>query len=74
MSCDVGCRHRSDPELLWLWGKPAATALIRPLAWEPPCAEGAAIKKKKKNKKQKKKKRKEKEKERIPKIEKGYYT
>ena len=31
------------------WAKdPAATALIRPLAWEPPCAMGAALKKKKK--------------------------
>jgi len=22
--------------LLWLWHRPAATALIRPLVWEPP--------------------------------------
>ena len=28
--------------LLWLRPKPAATALIRPLAWEPPYGEGAA--------------------------------
>jgi len=28
----------------------AATALIRPLAWEPPYVVGAALKKKKKNK------------------------
>ena len=27
-----------DPPLLWLWCRPAATALIRPLAWEPPYA------------------------------------
>ena len=25
-----------DPVLLWLWCRPAATAPIRPLAWEPP--------------------------------------
>ena len=36
MSCGVGCRGGSDPTLLW------HTALIRPLAWEPPYAEGAA--------------------------------
>ena len=28
----------SDPSLLWLWCRPAAAALIGPLAWEPPCA------------------------------------
>ena len=27
--------------------QPAAAALIQPLAWEPPCATGAALKKKK---------------------------
>ena len=37
-----------DPELLWLWCRLAATALIRPLAWEPPYAAGVALKKKKK--------------------------
>ena len=42
MSCGVGCRHGSDPALLWLWRRPVATALIRPLAWEPPYAAGAA--------------------------------
>ena len=31
-----------DPALLWLWRRPAATAPIRPLAWEPPYATGAA--------------------------------
>ena len=25
-----------DPTLLWLWLKPAAVVLIRPLAWELP--------------------------------------
>ena len=28
--------------LLWLWRRPAAAAPIRPLAWEPPYASGAA--------------------------------
>ena len=31
-----------------LWCRSAATALIRPLAWEPPYAEGAALEKTKK--------------------------
>ena len=48
MSCGVGCRHGSDHKLLWLWPRLEATALIRPLAWEPPCAVGAALGKKKK--------------------------
>ena len=42
MSCGVGCRLGSDPALLWLWRRLAATAPIRPLAWEPPYAAGAA--------------------------------
>ena len=33
-----------DPELLWLWRRPAAIALIRPLDWEPPYAIGVALK------------------------------
>ena len=37
-----------DPELLWLWCRPGATAPIRPLAWEPPYAEGVALEKDKK--------------------------
>ena len=32
----IGRRHGSDPMLLWLWWRLAATALIRPLAWEFP--------------------------------------
>ena len=51
MSCGVGHRHCSDPMLLWLWWRPAATALIGPLAWEPPYAMGVALKKTKKKKK-----------------------
>ena len=50
MSCSVGCTHGSDPKLLWLWHRPAATAPIGPLDWEPPYAEGAAVKRKKKKK------------------------
>ena len=38
MSCGVGPRRGSDPTLLWLWRRPAATVLIGPLAWEPPYA------------------------------------
>ena len=33
-----------DLALLWLWHRPAAAALIRPLAWEPPYASGVALK------------------------------
>ena len=53
MSCCVGCRRSSDPTLLWLWCRPAATAPIRPLAWDPPYAEGVALKRKKAKKKKK---------------------
>jgi len=35
------------PALLWLWQRPAATAPIGPLAWEPPYASGAALKRQK---------------------------
>ena len=48
MSCGVGRRHGSDPEVLWLWRRLVATAPIRPLAWEPPYAAGAALEKAKK--------------------------
>ena len=37
-----------DLALLWLWCRPAATALILPLSWEPPYAAGAALKSQKK--------------------------
>ena len=39
---------------LWLWCRPAATALLPPLAWELPCAAGAALKRQKTKKKKKK--------------------
>ena len=37
-----------DPALLWLWGRPAATASIQPLALKPLYALGAALKRQKK--------------------------
>ena len=37
-----------DLVVLWLWRRLAAVAPIRPLAWEPPYAAGAALKKTKK--------------------------
>ena len=44
-SCGVGGRHGSYLVLLWLWCRPAAAALIRLLAWEPPYAVAAALEK-----------------------------
>ena len=37
-----------DLALLWLWHRPAAAAVIRPLAWEPSICCGCGPKKKKK--------------------------
>ena len=45
MSCGVSGRCGSVLALLWLWHGPAATALIRPLAWELPYVMGEALKK-----------------------------
>ena len=56
MSCGVGRRRGSEPQLLWLRHRLAATALIRPLAWEPPYPTGVALKHIKKTKKERKKK------------------
>ena len=53
MSCGLGRRCGSDPALPWLWSRPAATAPIRPLAWEPAYAVGVALEKTKKKKKKK---------------------
>ena len=50
VSSGVGYRHGSDPALPRLWHRPAAAALIRPLACEPPNATCAALKKGKKKK------------------------
>jgi len=47
----------SDPTLLWLWRRPAATAPIRPPAWEPPICHGGGPRNGKKTKKKKKKSR-----------------
>ena len=44
VSCGVGRRCGLDPALLWLWHRPAVTAPIGPLAWEPPYAVGEALK------------------------------
>ena len=65
VNCGVGHRHGSDPALLWLWCGPVATAPIRPLAWEPPYAAGAALEK---AKRPKKKNRTEERKRHSPKI------
>ena len=46
MSSGVGHRLSLDLTLLWLWCRLAATALIQPLAWEPPCREGGPKKQK----------------------------
>ena len=54
MSCGVGRRRGSEPQLLWLRHRLAATALIRPLAWEPPHAVGVAQEIAKRQKKKKK--------------------
>ena len=51
MRCGVGHRRGSDLALLWLCCRPAATALIRRLAWEPPYAMGVALKGQKRKKK-----------------------
>ena len=48
MSCGVGRRHGLDPALLWLWCRPAAVALIGPLAWELSYGSGEAVKERKK--------------------------
>ena len=53
VSCGVGCRHGSDPVLLWLWRRPVAIAPIRPLLWESPYASGTALEKAKRQKKKK---------------------
>ena len=50
MSWGVGHRCGSDSALLWLWCRPATTASIRPLTWEPPCASGNCPRKDKKTK------------------------
>ena len=58
MTCAVGHRYGSNPEVLWLWCRLATSAPIRPLAWESPCATGSGPKKGKKTKKKERKKKK----------------
>ena len=48
MSCGIGHRSGSDSTLLWLWGRPAVAAMIRPLAWVLPYATGVAVTREKK--------------------------
>ena len=52
-NCGVGRRRGSDAVLLWLWRRPAAVALIQPIAWELPYAAGVTLKSLKKKKKRK---------------------
>ena len=63
MSCGAGCRYVSDPTLLQLWHRPAATAPIGHLAWKPPQAAGEALKRQKGREKKKEKSRKKKKKQ-----------
>ena len=44
VSGGVGHRRSLDLGWLWLWCRLVAIALIGPLAWEPPYATGAALK------------------------------
>ena len=48
MSFAVGHRHGLDPAMLWLRHRPAAIALMQPLAWEFPYARCVALKTEKK--------------------------
>lgn len=45
VDCGVGRGQGWDLALLWPWGGLAAAVPIQPLAWKPPCATGAALKK-----------------------------
>ena len=45
--------------MLWLWCRPVAADLIRPLTWEPPYAAGMALKRKKKKERKEKRKKEE---------------
>ena len=47
MSCGVDLGGSWDIELLWLWHRLEATALIAPLAWEPPYPVSVALKRQK---------------------------
>ena len=45
MNCGVGRIRGLDLVWLWLLHRLVATAPVQPLAWEPPYAVGAALKK-----------------------------
>ena len=61
MSCGGDHRYGSDPVLLWLWCRLAATAWVRLLAWECPYAMGVTLKQQKKKKKRENEKERKKE-------------
>ena len=46
---ELWCRSQTQLRscMLWLWLRPAATTPIQPLAWDPPYATGAALKRQK---------------------------
>ena len=48
-----GAGHRGASDLALLWYRLAAAAPIQLLAWVPPCATGAALKRPKKKKQKK---------------------
>ena len=47
----MSCGHRCGLDPTLLWRRPATVAPIRPLAWEPPYAACAAVKRQKKKEK-----------------------
>ena len=47
----------ADVAWIWLWCRPTAVGLIHPLAWEPPYAVGAVLKKAKKKGRKEERKR-----------------
>ena len=53
MSCGVSHRHGLDLVLLWLHHRPVAVAPTGPLAWEPPYAVGAGLKRQQQQQQQK---------------------
>ena len=61
------CRRRSlDPVFLWLWRRPAVTALVQPLAWKPPYAVSATLNRQKtKDKKRQNKQTNDKQKKQV---------
>ena len=56
VSSGVGRRYSLDLMLVWLWGRPVAAVLIRPLVWELPNAAGSSPKKQRKKSRKREKK------------------